>query len=45
MGRRAHGEVFGTIRPATTMVEVNQLIDPDILVEVETDAILTHEKS
>ena len=43
MGRRAHGEVFVTIRSATTMVEVNQLIDPDILVEVETDAILTHE--
>jgi enamine deaminase RidA (YjgF/YER057c/UK114 family) len=38
---RAHGEVFGTIRPATTMVEVKRLIDPDMLVEIEADAILT----
>jgi enamine deaminase RidA (YjgF/YER057c/UK114 family) len=36
---RAHGEVFGTIRPATTMVEVKRLIDPDMLVEIEADAI------
>ena len=42
---RAHGEAFGTIRPATTMVEVKRLIDPDMLVEIEADAILTHEKS
>jgi enamine deaminase RidA (YjgF/YER057c/UK114 family) len=42
---RAHGEVFGTIRPATTMVEVQRLIDPDMLVEIEADAILTQEKS
>ena len=42
---RAHGEVFGTIRPATTMVEVKRLIDPDMLVEIEADAILTHEQS
>jgi enamine deaminase RidA (YjgF/YER057c/UK114 family) len=42
---RAHGEVFGTIRPATTMVEVKRLIDPDMLIEIEADAILTHEKS
>ena len=42
---RAHGEVFGTIRPATTMVEVKRLIDPDMLVEIEADAILTQEKS
>ena len=42
---RAHGEVFGTIRPATTMVEVQRLIDPDMLVEIEADAILTEEKS
>jgi enamine deaminase RidA (YjgF/YER057c/UK114 family) len=37
---RAHGEVFGTIRPATTMVEVSHLIDPDMLVEIEADAVL-----
>jgi enamine deaminase RidA (YjgF/YER057c/UK114 family) len=35
--------VFGTIRPATTMVEVTRLIDPDMLVEIEADAILTQE--
>jgi enamine deaminase RidA (YjgF/YER057c/UK114 family) len=38
---RAHGEVFGSIRPATTMVEVKRLIDPDMLVEIEADAILS----
>src|SRR2546425_9352456 len=36
---RAHGEVFATIRPATTMVEVRRLIDPDMLVEIEAEAI------
>ena len=38
---RAHGEVFGTVRPATSMVEVKRLIDPDMLVEIEADAILS----
>jgi enamine deaminase RidA (YjgF/YER057c/UK114 family) len=37
---RAHGEVFGEVRPATAMVEVRRLIDPDMLVEIEADAIV-----
>ena len=37
---RAHGEVFASIRPATAMVEVSRLIDPDMLVEIEAEAIL-----
>ena len=38
---RAHGDVFGTIRPATAMVEVRALIDPDMLVEIEADAVVS----
>ena len=38
---RAHGEVFGDIRPATAMLEVRSLIDPAMLVEIEVDAIIT----
>lgn len=37
---RAHGEVFGSIRPAATMVEVSRLISPDMLVEIEAEAVV-----
>jgi len=37
---RAHGEVFGKIRPACTLVAVKQLVDPIMLVEIEAEAIL-----
>jgi enamine deaminase RidA (YjgF/YER057c/UK114 family) len=38
---RAHGEIFGTIRPASTMVQVAGLVDPAMLVEIEAEAIVT----
>jgi enamine deaminase RidA (YjgF/YER057c/UK114 family) len=38
---RAHGEAFGAIRPASTLVEVSRLIAPDLLVEIEADAVVS----
>ncbi len=37
---KAHGEAFSAIRPATAMVEVSRLVSPDMLVEIEADAVL-----
>lgn len=38
---RAHGEVFREVRPVATMVEISRLIDPDMLVEIEVEAIVS----
>jgi enamine deaminase RidA (YjgF/YER057c/UK114 family) len=38
---RAHGEVFGDIRPAASMIEVKGLISPEMLVEIEADAYIS----
>lgn len=40
---RAHGEFFREIRPVATMVQVQRLIDPAMLVEIEVDAIIAHD--
>lgn len=37
---RAHGECFGNVRPAATLVEVARLIEPELLVEIEADAVI-----
>jgi enamine deaminase RidA (YjgF/YER057c/UK114 family) len=41
---RAHGEVFGKIRPASTMVEVKGFVSPEMLLEIEADAVVPEEQ-
>jgi enamine deaminase RidA (YjgF/YER057c/UK114 family) len=38
---RAHGEFFGSIKPALTFIEISRFIDPDILVEIESEAVIS----
>ncbi len=38
---RVHGDVFADIRPATSMIEIRRLIDPEMLVEIEAEAVVT----
>ncbi len=38
---RAHGEVFGEIRPAATMIEVSRFIAPEMLIEIQVDAVIS----
>ena len=38
---KAHGEVFGQIRPASTMVQISGFVDPRMLVEIEADAVVS----
>jgi enamine deaminase RidA (YjgF/YER057c/UK114 family) len=38
---KAHGEIFRDVRPASTIVEVSRLVSPDMLVEIEADAVIT----
>ena len=41
---RAHGEAFGDIRPASTTVEVKALISPELLVEIEAEALIAEDR-
>ena len=40
---RAHGDIFGKVRPASTVIEVNHLVAPEMLVEIEADAFIGKE--